>query len=370
MHFIILKENINQVLAISGRNIANRPQLPILSNIYLKTERDSLKTVVSNLELSLVFNIPAKIEKEGEITVPGKLLSEFISSVKTNKIEFVHENNILTVQTETTKATFSTMPTNDFPPLPKIPEAKNKLNIAQITDTIQRVAFAASNDEGRPVLTGVRIIASQNKINLTATDGYRLSLENIELKNEKQEFQMIIPASSLSEITRIVSELKKDFLGFSLIEGKNQAVFTFDNGALFTRLIEGQFPKVENIIPQSGKTKVVVEKDELMQAVKTTSLFARNSANIIKIKVEKKGLRLSAATPQLGSDEDFVEAEVAGEEMEIAFNFRFLLDLLNNFPEENLIFEASGPLNPGVFKPQSASLSFLHIIMPVRIQGQ
>ena len=137
----------------------------------------------------------------------------------------------------------------------------------------------------------------------------------------------------------------------------------------YTRLLEGEFPNIEKIVPVGFKTRVVVDKDLLTAGVKTTSLFARGAANIIKVKIEKEGLRLSANTPQVGEDEDFVEAKVEGEEVEVAFNFRFLLDLLANFPDKEVVFETSGALNPGVFKPASNKISFLHIIMPVRVQG-
>lgn len=368
MKFIVLKENLGKVLSILGRNIPTRPQLPILANILLEAEKDWLKLSVTNLEIGLFFQIPARVETEGKTTISGKLFSEFISNLKTNKIEFFLEKDNLLIKSDYTKANFSTIPSNDFPVFPKIPEAKEKINFEKIKEAITRVAFAASNDEGRPVLTGVRFFSTKDKITLTATDGYRLSFETLNIPFKEEDFQIIIPAFVLLEITRIVSELKEETVSFSLIEEKNQAVFTFHNGAIFTRLIEGQFPKIEGIIPQGGKTKVIVEKDQLIGSLKTVSLFARTSANIVKIKIEKKGLRLSAASPQLGSDEDFVEADVQGEEMEIAFNYRFLLELLNNFPDKNLVFEASGPLNAGLFKPLSSTPSFLHVIMPVRIQ--
>ena len=170
-------------------------------------------------------------------------------------------------------------------------------------------------------------------------------------------------------MVRIAVEVKAEEVGFSIIENKNQVVFILPNILIYTRLIDGEFPNTDKIIPQSFKTKIIVEKEQLTSAVKTTSLFARGAANIIKIKIEKDGLRLSANTPQVGEDEVFVDAKVEGEESEIAFNFRFLLDLLANFPEENIILETSGSLNPGVFKPASTKLSYLHLVMPVRVQG-
>jgi len=369
MHFTVLKENLNKVLPTVGRNISTRTQLPILSNILLKTEKGQIKLATTNLELGMSFTIPAKIEKEGEITVPGKLLTEFVSNLTADKIEFILEGTNLLVKTNKTNASFTTIPASDFPPFPDITKIKSPFPFKKIKNTIGRIVFAASTDEGRPVLTGVKTVITNGKITFSATDGYRMSLEEVKLSEKQEDLNIILPAQTLSEVMRISQELKTEEIGFSIIENKNQAIFTLPGTLIFTRLIDGEFPNVEKIIPASFKTKTVIDRDQFIQAVKTVSLFARGAANIVKIKIEKEGLRLSANTPQVGSDEDFVEAQVSGEELEIAFNFRYLLDLLSNFPEERLVFETSGPLNPGVFKPVSPALSFLHIIMPVRVQG-
>lgn len=368
MKFIVLKENINRVLPIISRNISPRTQLPILSNILLKTENGQLKIATTNLELSIIFKIQAKIEKEGETTIPGKLLSEFISNLTGDKIEFSLEDKKLSVRTNKTHATFATMTASDFPPFPDISKPSSVFPFSKIKEVISRIVFAASTDESRPVLTGVKTVINNGKITLSATDGYRLSFENLRV-SASDNLNIILPADSLSEIIRISQEIKTDEVGFSIIENKNQAVFTLGNSVIYTRLIDGEFPNIEKIIPSNFKTKVVIDKERFMQAVKTTSLFARGAANIIKIKIEKDGMRLSANTPQVGEDEDFLEAKVEGEEIEAAFNYRFLLDLLSNFPEENVVFETSGSLNPGVFKSEKNDSSFLHIIMPVRVQG-
>ncbi len=368
MHFFVLKENLDKVLSILGRNISLRPQLTILSNILIKTEKGQIRLATTNLELGLITTIPAKIEKEGEITVAGKLLTEFVNSLSSEKIEFILEGTVLIVKTNNTKASLTIISAADFPTFPEIPPQKDKFLVNKIKNAINRTSFAASQDEGRPVLTGIRTTISEGKMTFAATDGYRLSLEQVDIPDKKKELNIILPAQSLSEVVRIAQELKAEELDFSLIENKNQAVFSFSNIVVYTRLIDGEFPNIEKIIPQSSKTRIEVATEEFIQSVKSVSLFAKGAANIIKIKIEKEGLRLSANTPQVGQDEDFVEAKVSGEETEIAFNFRFLLDLLSNFPEETLVFETSGPLNPGVFKPKSP-LSFLHIIMPVRVQG-
>lgn len=369
MHFFVLKENIDKALSVAGRNISSRPQLPILANILIQTQDGQIKLTTTNLNLGVVITIPAKIEKKGETTIPGKLLADFISTISAEKLEFILEGTNLVIKTPKNQTSFTTIPPGEFPPSPAKPEAKNKFPFKKIKDAVGRVVFAASVDEARPILTGVKTVLTSGKLVLSATDGYRLSLESLELDNKNNDFKINIPAVTLSEVVRIALELKTEEIGFSIIENKNQAVFTLANAILFTRIIDGEFPNIEKIIPTSFKTQVVVEKEQFAQAVKTASLFARGAANIIKIKIEKEGLRLSANTPQVGQNEDFVDAKVTGEETEIAFNYRFLLDLLANFPDENLVFESSGPLNPGVFKPEKSTPSFLHIIMPVRVQG-
>ncbi|MBI3955368.1 DNA polymerase III subunit beta [Candidatus Gottesmanbacteria bacterium] len=368
MHFSVLKENINKALSIVSKTLSTKPQMPILSCLLLKAKDGKLQIFSTNLELGIIYEIPVQIEKEGEIAVPGKLLADFIATLQTDKIEFEAETSKLTVKTKTNKASFTTANISEFPPFLESPENKKKLPFNKIKDMIIRTIFAASIDEARPILTGVKTTLSQGKMFLTATDGYRLSKENITLEDTKEDIEIILPAQSLSEIVRIAQEVKADDISFAIVENKNQVVFTMPSVQIFTRLIDGEFPNTDKIIPQSFKTRVVIDKDIFSQAVKTASLFARGAANIIKINIGKDGLKLSANNPQIGEDEDSIEAKVEGEETEIAFNFRFLLDLLANFPGSEVVFESSGPLNPGVFKPKSDKINFLHIIMPVRVQ--
>lgn len=375
MHFWILKENLYKALTIVGRNISSKPQLPVLSNILLQAENGQLKITTTNMDLGIIITTPAKIEKTGEITVPGKLLTEFVSMLSADKVEFMLEGTNLLVKTDKNQASFSTISASDFPASPTFTPPKNTFLFKKIKDAITRTVFAASIDEGRPVLTGVKTTLQNGKMTLTATDGYRLSQEHVDIPGKNEELKINLPAHTLSEVVRIAQELKSEEIGFSVIENKNQAIFNLPGATVFTRIIDGEFPNIEKIIPAGFKTRATIDRDQFAQAVKTASLFARGAANIIKIKIEKEGLRLSANTPQVGQNEDFVEAKIEGEESEIAFNYRFLLDLLANFPDESLVFESSGPLNPGVFRPLPAQVgskptpSFFHIIMPVRVQG-
>ena len=369
MKVLILKENLEKALSIVSKGLSLKPQLPILSHLLLKAHHNQLELFSTNLELGIIYTTPAKVEKEGEVAVPGKLLTEFVSSLFTDKIELEATEKNLLVKTNKTRGNLSVGNPSDFPPFPEPSPVSKKLPLIKIKDAVLRTIFAASTDEGRPILTGVRTVISDSKLFLSSTDGYRLSKEEVDLGAKLQPLEVILPAQSLLEMIRIAEIIKAEEVDFLIIENKNQVVFGLPHTKIFTRLIDGEFPNIEKIIPTGFKTKFMVNKDSFHQAVKTTSIFARGSANIIKIKIEKDGLKLSANTPQVGSEEDFIEARTEGEEIEVAFNFRFLLDLLNNFPDKELVFESLGSLSPGVFKAKSEKYSFLHIIMPVRVQS-
>ncbi len=370
MKFSILKENFSRALLIVNRIVPIRPQLPILSNILLKADEGQLKIIGTNLETGIVIMIGAKIEKEGEITVPGKILSEFISSLPSEKVDVVLDKEILSVKTSRVSANFNTASVKDFPTI-STEKKKTQINfiVSDFFKNISKTVFAASLDEGRPILTGVKMKIDKDQVRFFATDGYRLSIVNDKLIEKIEEVSLVLPARTLSEVIRIATDEKAEKVGMYFSEDDNQVMFSIGSIQIISRLIDGEFPNVEKIVPESFKTRVVFDKDALFEGVKIVSLFARGAANIIKMKINKDGVSLSANTPQVGENQDQVDAKVEGEETEIAFNFRFLLDFLNNFSGKELVFESSGPLNPGVFKPIKNGSSYLHIIMPVRLQS-
>jgi DNA polymerase III subunit beta len=368
MKLTILKENLGRALSVVARNVTSRPQLPILSNILLQATNNSLKISSTNLEVGVIYTIVAKIENEGEITVPGKLLLDFVNTISADKIDIELKDKNLLVKTSKSESSFTTVSASEFPPFTKPDGDRKKLSLEKLKNAIHRTVFAASTDETRPVLTGVKTSIQNGKISLVATDGYRLSIDSVEIPDKKEDLKVILPAQTLSEVVKIADEQKVNDIEFVILKDKNQVIFCLPNIFIYTRLIDGEYPNIEKIIPADFKTKVSISRDDFFQSVKTAALFARGAANIVKIKVETTGLRLSANTPQVGENQDFVEAKVDGEELEIAFNYRFLLDILSNFPDEDVVIELSGALSPGVFKTPKIP-EFLHIIMPVRVQG-
>lgn len=368
MQFSCLQENLVRSLSVASRFIPSRPQLPILSNILLSARQGRLKLEATNLESGIIFQIGAKIEKEGEITAPAKTLTEFVNLLPADKIELTLVDNILKISCQKYEASINGLSAAEFPPLPTASGKPSfSFETKEISPPVTQVAFAAAQDESRPVLSGVKIFNGKKGLVFVATDGYRLSLKELP-GNSFSPIDIILPARTLLEVVRIIGEEREEKLGLEITKGANQAIFSLSSVDIVCRLLEGQFPDFEKIIPTSFSSRVVLPRGEFLAAVKTASIFAREAANIVRFKIQGSRFKVSASAPQLGENETEVEARVEGEEGEIAFNCRFLFDYLNVVPQEEIIFEMSGPLSPGVFRA-AGDETFLHIIMPVRIQG-
>lgn len=368
-----LQENLNKGLNIVSRVVSSKAQIPVLNNILIASDQNRLKLSAANLETGINFWIGAKIEEEGALTVPARPLVELVTSLPAGKVDLEAAAELLKISAGFYKASLNGLPASEFPPLGV--SHKNKplsFSAAFFGQAISQVAFAAAQDEGRPVLTGVKWVKDKEGLSLAATDGYRLSFKKTSLEADLLGEELIVPARALLEVAHISQEKEEggeeERLSMFFSPGENQVSFSLKDAEIITRLIEGEFPDFSKIIPQGFATKVTLEKEALLKATKIASIFARDSANIVKWQIEKDKVIFSANSPQVGENSSEVEAKVEGEKGEIAFNFRFLLDFLGGVKSEEIIFETSGPLNPGVFRPADDK-SFLHIIMPVRVQG-
>ena len=366
MKLSVLQENLLKGVSIVNRSSTTQAQLPVLANILLATEKGKLKLSATNLETGINFYLGAKTEEKGAITVPAKTLVELVSSLSPGKIDLETKGEALKISSHNFKAEINGINASEFP---KIPSFKGQpgftFEAKSFKEMIDQVAFAAATDEGRPVLTGVRWLSEDGKLILAATDGYRLSVKKLkDLKVKKFKKALIIPARTLQEVSRIREEGEIKVL---LMKEESQLIFGLEDVEVVTRLIEGDFPPFEKIIPREKKTSLVVDREEMLKAVKIAAIFARETANIIKFSISKSQFSVSANAPQVGSNESLVEAKMEGKENKIAFNFRYLLDFLNSITAEEIVFEMTGPLTPGVFKPKGDK-TLLHIIMPVRVQ--
>ncbi len=365
MNIQILQENLFRTLLRTGRIVPTKPQLPILQNVLLTTESGRLKVTATNLETTETVLVGSKIIEEGGVCVPSKLLCEYVASLPQGTVDMSEKEGALLIVCNGYKAVIPGIAAKEYPPLPQ-PELKNAItmNKDDLVRNLNRVVFSAATDEGRPVLTGIRIIEKDGELNFAATDGYRLSVKK-QTTDTDHGLDLLVPAKAIAEVLKISNE-EKDVKEIQLARQKdNQLLFVIGDTEIRTRLIDGDYPNYERIIPTKHNTSVVIETAVLSKAVKSASIFARDSANIIKLQIKDQTVLVSANTPQIGEDQIEIDAQVTGEGGEMAFNSKFLTDLLSNIQESELIFEMTGSLNPGVFK-STTDESFLHIIMPVR----
>lgn len=370
MKVTVLAENLQKKLPFVTRAVSLKSQLPILLHILLEARSGKLICSATDLEIGIQVEIPANVEEEGATTVTAKTFVELINSLPPEKIKLETKENSILVTTPKTKSVIQTQPSEEFP---KLYEHKGEkiITIKKILvhKDLPRVVFAASTDTGRPALSGVLLKKDTKGMLTVATDGYRLSLKHhlATVKSEENEKKVLIPARVLREVIGV----KEDEGGLDVFISKESNQVLFEQGAtiIVGRLIDAEFPSYDKIIPTNFSTRCAFDREEMQKAVKICAIFAREAANIVKLSIIKSGITVSANTPSVGENTVEVEATVSGEENEIAFNARYLLDLLSSIEESDLVLEMSGSLNPGVFKIKDDP-SFLHLIMPIRVQTE
>ena len=371
MKLSLLEENLSQALSHTSRFVASKVQLPILNHILFSTDNGRLKLSATNLELAINYWLGAKIEQEGSFCLPAKEITEFVSYLPTGPLNLVlKDSNILNLSSTKTESNFACLPPADFPEIPSLnPETAFEIDLPVLTQAINQIAFAAASDDSRPVLTAILCIFENEELTLVATDGFRLSLKSIKLTNplnlatEKQT--LLIPAKSLLEIVKLARNAKKIKIGLTV--DLHQLVFVLEDLELVSRLIDGEYPDYQRIIPKESTTSVYLNRDELIQAIKQSSVFARQSANVVKLSLKANSIELSANAPQIRQNKVSVDARIEGDPIEIAFNYKFISDFLNICTGEEIVIKLNESLSPGIFQDQSDP-QLTHIIMPVRIQ--
>jgi len=361
----VLQENLLRALTRTGRILSTKPQLPIVQNVLLQTEGGRLRVVATNLETTESVWIGGKIEQEGSACVPARLLAELAMTLPPQPVLLSAQGQELVVQSGGIRASIPGVSPKEFPPVSRLDKhAGNAIGKNTLVSSVSLVLFAAATDDGRPVLTGVRFHTEGGETTVVATDGYRLSRKTIDAPS-KTPLEMIAPARALGEFVKISQEEKEVEEVFVTKTGDGQLGFAVGDTELATRLIDGEYPNVDKIVPSGFTMRALLGKEEVARAVKSAAIFSRDNANIVRLIFENQTLTVVGESAQAGKNEVQLSAKIDGDGGEIAFNSRFLLDFLANFSEEEFLFEMTGSLNPGVFKPVKDD-SFLHIIMPVR----
>ncbi|HLC88140.1 MAG TPA: DNA polymerase III subunit beta [Patescibacteria group bacterium] len=369
MHLKILQQDLIGPLQSISRSVGVRATLPVLGNILMETGSGKLKLSATNLEVGVIKMVNANILEDGAITVPSKTLNEVISSLQGLEIELQTEGEVLKIKAGKFKADLVGLSSQEFPAIPGSDETGTQIPKEVFKETIPQISFASAVDEGRPVLTGILTEIKDSKFEVVATDGFRLAHKTY--ANEKLKginFKALIPRRTLDELVRLIAEEDESFesVGFSTTDNQNQVVFTLGSTVLSSRLIEGNFPSWEKIIPANHVAVAVTDKEELVKGLKLASVFAKGEANVIKLKVSPAGIKLASETKELGNQDDEIEAKVSGQELEVAFNSKYLLDAVSSCPGEQLNIEFSGSLSAARLSPLPGQ-GLEYIVMPVRI---
>ncbi|MFC1903514.1 DNA polymerase III subunit beta [Chloroflexota bacterium] len=376
MKLSCLQENLNHGLNIVGRAVATRTTLPITNNILLATEESRLKLVATNLEMAISCWIGAKVEEEGSITVPARLLTEFISSLPSDKISISLSPKTKTLELKCARfeARISGIDAKDFPPIPKVDEGITTQVEAEVfRQGANHVVFAAATEESRPVLTGVDAQFDGDLLTLAAADGFRLAVFKLPLTTSvSQQTEVIIPGRTLSELNRLMAE-QEEVIEIMVNPNKSQVLFRLKDIELVSQLIQGTFPNYAQLIPQSHNTRLTVSVADFLRATKTASIFARDGSGIVRL-VMTPGtepapgkLTVSARSEEIGDDVGEIDAAVEGEETKIAFNGKYLTDVLSVLHESQVTLETTNPSSPGVLRPVGTD-NYLHVIMPMFVQ--
>jgi len=378
-----LQENLSRGLNIVGRAVSPRSTLPVLGNILLATDEGRLKLAATNLEIGIVCWIGAKVEDDGSVTVPARLLSEFVGQLPAERIDM--DLSVRTLMLNLKCARYDTnikgIDASEFPIIPTSDGAEAiRIEAETLRKMINQVVFAAATDESRPTLTGVNARFNGKRLTLAATDGFRLAVRSTELAAAVPEkSEVIIPARALAELSRIIGLLPKaegepQMVEITIASARNQILFHLPDVDMVSQLIDANFPNYEAIIPKSFATRTIIDTQATLRALRVANLFARDSSNIVRFQMTPghdgapASLTMTATSAESGDNLANLDAIIEGPEGEIAFNGRYMLDVLNVIDEPQIALETTRASAPGIVRPVGVGPEeFTCVVMPMHI---
>ena len=383
MRVSCLQENLSRGLAVVSRALARRTTLPITQNILVSTDRSMLKLSATDLEIAITTWIGAMVDEEGSITVPGRLLNDFVSSLPSERVDLVVTPRPKSLQLTCARSQANVNGTDaeDFPPIPSVEEGLGaKIEPQAFRTAISQVVFAAATEESRPVLTGVKLELEGDGFVMAAADGFRLAVHHGRLVEPVSEpVSIVLPARTLTELNRLIGE-QDNPVEITMTPARGQVLFRLEGIEIVSQLIQGTFPNYSQLIPQSAdRTRSVVDLQEFLRATRTSAIFAQGGSGIIKLQMmpgeaasEDGGPTpgkaiISARAEEMGDNQDEVDILIEGAESKIAFNSKYLLDVLSVLDRGQVALETTTPSSPGVFKPVDSD-NYIHVVMPMFVQ--
>ncbi len=370
-----LQENLAKGLSIVGRAASPRSTLPILSHILLATDGGRLRLSATNLEIGINCWLGARVEEEGAIAVPARTLIDLVSALPPDRVDMegVVRTMSLNLRCGRSEANIKGMDAVEFPPVP-VPEGEGNIQLApeMLRTAIAQVAFAAATDEARPILTGVLMRFEGQQMTMAAADGYRLSVRTASLPEPITEpFSVIVPARAMQELARVSGE-QEDPISATVTPDHNRILFQLTDVVLVSQLIPGNFPDYQQIIPDDTNTHTVVGTPDLLKACRTAQIFAREGNDIVQVHVhpgselEPGRLVVSATSAETGDDVSELDATIEGEPIDIAFNVKYLIDVLSVIGSPQVALDTISTSRPGVFRPVGDE-DFIHVVMPMHL---
>lgn len=366
MKFTCTQENLNWGLSVVSRTASKNVALPILNNVLIVAEANGLKLITTNLELGVSVAVRGKIEQPGRYTVPSRLLTDFVSYLKNEKVTLELTDGGLLVTSGHSRTTIKGLPADDFPVLPTIEGGtKTSLPSLELQRCLEGVIFAAANDESRPEISGVYVKINDRALTVAATDSYRLAERSTQtLVAAPQPQELILPARAAHELLRLISAGQPEL---QLQATEAQARFQLGEIELVSRLIDGRYPEYGQIIPREWQTKIICDREALINNIRAASLFCKPGINDLTLRADptKKQLQLQAANTQLGEHEASLEAKIEGGEASIVFNYRYLLEGLQSLSGDSAELDLTDAQAPGVLRP-GGKTDALYLLMPIR----
>lgn len=376
MRISCLKENLSAGLAIVSRAVASRTTLPITQNVLLATDDGRLKLATTNLEIAVSTWIGAQIGEEGAITVPARLLTEFVNSLPSEKIDIVSSSEPLGINLNASRVdgSINGIDASEFPPIPTVESGITvKISPDVLRKAVNSVAFAAATEDSRPVLTGVMVEIEADKFTFASADGFRLAVYKGSLLEPVDEnISFLVPAKALQEVSRLIDSPMEQ-VEFTITPAKSQVLFKIKDVELVSQLVQGAFPNYSQLLPEKYDTKAIVNVKEFLAATRTSSVFARDGSGIVRLNLssgtdDSPGtLSIVSKSEEVGSNQGDIDATIEGQENRIAFNSRYVMQVLDVLDNDSVAIEMTTSSSPGVLKPIGDD-QYVHVIMPMFVQ--
>lgn len=367
-------------LQYASRAVSAKPNIPVLSNVLLDVSNTDVKLSATNLDMGINMWIPGKVDEEGSTTVSAKYIADFVAASYSDKVDIESKDSTLLVKTSKSKANFSTIPSNEFPPLPETPaEPVFSISASELIISMDKVLFSCSTDfsAGKIQQTGVLFEMEEGndeEISFVGLDGFRLSKRSAKISNLKRDLisnQIIVPARYMAEVVKILQDYSDvDTVQVFITENKSQIIFKFDDVEISLRLIEGPYPDYKRIMPDSFAYTFEVKRSDLEEGIKVINTFARSnlsSKTLFDFDIENNVIKLRSSVAEIGENETVIEvgSTDGSGDLNSAYNLKYLQDLVNHIKGETIKFETKGPLSASIFKDKADS-KYIHILMPLR----